>query len=76
MIINPITTDLNKPLRKNMQGKPSQELNSIEGNRLFDGPVAVIFGDESNLTIEGRTKLMNRIKVFTQMADLFPLAPK
>ena len=34
-----------------MHGKPSQELNPIEGNGLFDGPLAVIFGNESNFTI-------------------------
>jgi len=29
-----------------MHGKASQELHPIEGNGLFDGPVAVIFGQE------------------------------
>ena len=43
--------DLNKPFWKDMQSKPSQELNSIKGNRLFDCPVTVVLGNESNLTI-------------------------
>ena len=29
-----------------MQGKPAQEFHTIKVNRLFDGPVAVIFGNE------------------------------
>ena len=44
-------SDFNKPFWKDMQGKPAQELNPIQGNRLFDGLVAVIFGNESHFSM-------------------------
>ena len=31
-----------------MHGKTPQELHPVQGNRLFDGPVAVVFGNEGH----------------------------
>ena len=51
MVVNTIPTDLYKSFWQDVHGKPAQEFNTIEDNRLFDGPVAVIFGNESYLSI-------------------------
>ncbi|GET35247.1 hypothetical protein PbJCM13498_41100 [Prolixibacter bellariivorans] len=51
MVVNTEPTDFDKSFWQDVHGKPSQELNSIECDGLFDGPVAVIFGNESYFTI-------------------------
>ena len=51
MVINAKSTDLYKPVGKDMQGKSTQELYPIKGNGLFDGSVAIIFRHEGYLTM-------------------------
>ncbi len=46
MVVNTKTPDLDKPPGQNMQYKPSQELDAIDGNGLFDGPVPIILCQE------------------------------
>jgi hypothetical protein len=40
--VNPVTTDFHKPMRQDVQAKPSQELNPCEFNRFLLGSIAVI----------------------------------
>jgi surface antigen len=51
MVVNTEPSDLDKPPGQDVQGKASEELNAIHGKRLFDGPVAVIFGNEGYFSI-------------------------
>ena len=50
MIINTEVPDFHKSCRQDMQGKTSQELHPVHGNRFFDSPVTIIFGNESHLS--------------------------
>ena len=56
MVVNTEPPYFYKPSGKNMHGKPAQEFNTVEGNRLFDCPVAVIFGRECN-TVDMQLKV-------------------
>ena len=51
MVINSEPADLNKTPGQDVQSKTAQELNAIEGYRFFYSPVAVIFGNECDITI-------------------------
>ena len=51
MVINTVTPDFYETPRQDVYYKPAKEFNAIECNRLFNGPFAVIFCDESYLTI-------------------------
>ena len=51
MVVNTITKNFYKSFWQDVHFKAAQEFNAIKGNRLFDGPVAVIFGNESYFLI-------------------------
>lgn len=51
MVVNSEPSDFNKPPGQDIHGKAPEELHAIHGYRLFNGPVAVIFGNESYFPI-------------------------
>ena len=46
MVVNPEAADLDKPPGQDVQGKASEELNPVKGNRFFDSPVTIILCQE------------------------------
>ena len=51
MIINAVTPDFHEPRGQDVQGEPAKELDSVEGYRLFNSPVAIILGYEGHLSV-------------------------
>ena len=50
MVVNTKAPDLDKPSGQDVQGKPSQEFDPTECNRLFNSPVTIIFCNKGYFT--------------------------
>ena len=50
-LVNTIVPYFHKPRWQDVHGKTAQELNTVQGKGLLNGPVPVIFGDEGYLSI-------------------------